>query len=968
MFKMKTSKILLAMALPVAFAACTSEEIVENSNNTNLANRQALPALAAVVESGVDSRFSWNEETFGWNKFTAEDQFAAGLTDATLYDVQDLMMTNYIYTDEAGNGKYTTTSQMVEGTYFFYSFPGFEKVASRQGVPFDLTTQKSVDFKNPTAAVEANQLFVSALYKLDAATANKALPIKFVSYWSTAALNIKNTTGDDMKVVRMMITADKDMPLRGILAPSKLGDSAKKNSEVSGLVYYNNGTNYVLPYDATAEENPEWNDIKTIDMANTDVKDGLAESTMMLTVKNGELADDEEATVYFQMPAGEYGKVTVTLFVEVPTVDDETEIKQLEAVEFAKNEYASEDSEDKDVTVFYRGGTTSAFGVEGGEIVAHEVTELDILSAADAGAYAASYEDLVEIIKAGVETKISNMGDLKIDDAVIALFKSTTAKKNLSAGEYYVFNNPIEITTAKAAVQKLENIQVADATITDGKFSVDYNLAGTIKVEEGAELTVKCTQNGKITNAGTVNVEKKTTATGNGIKVVIADAETDTYKPTTNVNLKIGGAWVDLGTWTTETLSNPSSVKLEGYPTNLKLQTSKDKNGVVEKSQYSALNLSVPYNHKIYVEADVELASNMYTNGELTINGYAENKGAIKNADIYGVWNTTAKTANGATVDNYGLLQNAVLGVDLTTALTDADGSKALAVKKATTITNKAETANIKNLTLPTTPDLVGRVDNNVGGFVSAATDVEVYATVTENTTGKINISDVNTLYLNSMAWTDAEVSSNIDYIYMDGVTLKSSKTTPDKVEFEGKTVAFENGIANQPVDFVTNAATAVKSIDGSTFNYNLWYDGTDMEDVTVKGVFTSGLTSGALNLVGVTLNKVDIADGVALNVGTKVASVDSDGNPESYTVKTTTFNDLIANDVTATTPVITQWGAVTVSNDAVLTIKNDVTLNTTGITVSGADSNVSTSKKGVLNIHGTATGTVSGNGTVNRN
>ena len=953
MFKMKTSKILLAMALPVAFAACTSEEIVENSNNTNLANRQALPALAAVVESGVDSRFSWNEETFGWNKFTAEDQFAAGLTDATLYDVQDLMMTNYIYTDEAGNGKYTTTSQMVEGTYFFYSFPGFEKVASRQGVPFDLTTQKSVDFKNPTAAVEANQLFVSALYKLDAATANKALPIKFVSYWSTAALKIKNTTGDDMKVVRMMITADQDMPLRGILAPSKLGDSAKKNSEVSGLVYYNNGTNYVLPYDATAEENPEWNDIKTIDMANTDVKDGLAESTMMLTVENGELADDEEATVYFQMPAAEYGEVTVTLFVEVPTVDDETEIKQLEAVEFAKNEYASEDSEDKDVTVFYRGGTTSAFGVEGGEIVAHEVTELDILSAADAGAYAASYEDLVEIIKAGAEKKISNMGDLKIDDAVIALFKSTTANKNLDAGEYYVFNNPIEITTAKSAVQKLENIQVADATITDGKFSVDYNLAGTIKVEEGAELTVKCTQSGKITNAGTVNVEKKTTAAGNGINVVIADAETDTYKPTTNVNLKIGGAWVDLGTWTTETLSNPSSVKLEGYPTNLKLQTSKDKDGVVEKSQYSALNLSVPYNHKIYVEADVELASNMYTNGELTINGYAENKGTIKNADIYGVWNATAGAANGATIDNHGLLEDAVLGVKLTEAPTE---TIAKAVMAATIITNKSTTANVKSINLAAGAHLVGKIDNNAGGFVTLDNNtIEVYASVSENTTGKINIADINTLYLSNMTWTNGEVSSNITAIKMDEVTLVKPSGSSVGTFTNTKVVEFKNGVANCHVTLDSDV-----DITGSVFNYNLTYDGTSMTDVTVKGLFTSGATE--FTWAGVTLNKAKLSGAITKLVIDHVENYKADGTLKSYTVKETILNDVVSTDgaaayATNNTNAV-DFKKITVKNDAIFTLKNDVVVKAaTSTIVEGKDSSISTSVDGVLNLHGTIVG-----------
>ena len=945
MFKMKTSKILLAMALPVAFAACSSEEIVEN-NNVSLQNRELLPAMAAVVESGVDSRFSWNEETFGWNKFTAEDNFAAGLTDATLWDVQNLMMTNYIFNDEAGNGSYTTTSQMVEGTYFFYSYPGFENVAARQGVPFDLTSQKSVDFKKPADAVEENQLFVSALYKLDKATANEALPIKFVSYWSTAGMKIKNTTGDDMKIVRMLITADKDMEFKGIVAPANLGDAAKKNSDISGLVYYNNGTSYVLPFDATAEDNVEWNDIKTIDMADSSVEGGLAEKTMMLTVENGELADDEEATVYFQMPAGEYGKVTVTFFVEVPTADGETEVKELEAVEFAKNAMASEDSEENDITAFYRGGTTSAFGVLAGELAAHKITELDVLSATESGAYAASYEDLVDIIKAGNETVISNMGDLKIDDAVIALFKSTTAKNNLDAGEYYVFNNPIEITTEKTTAQTLKNIQVKDAEIVKGKFVAAYDLGGNVTVNQNTELQITASQTGTITNIGTVKVENATEI----VTVNIEDGATEENEAETTVELALASAATAIGA--SEYPYTVNNVVMSELPTNLKLNAPKV-SGEAVAATYALHEMPIAYGKNVYVGEKVTLKTTglSSTYSTVTVNGYVKNEGKMEATTIYGSWNSTSTAAEGASIDNYGEITSVAIG----SALSGATEAVETAVKDAVIITNEVETAKIGSASLVSGANLLGKIDNNAGGFVTTtSSDVEVYANVTEDTTGKINISDINTLYLNGMTWTQGTVSSNISKIYMNNVTLVEPTTDGVPSAFDDTTAAkiveFKAGTANCQITIPTTAI-----IDGSVFNYNLNYNGTDLLGVTVKGIFTT-TPAAAMNWTGVTLNKITVNGTPSLNVKAQ-ANKNASGTITSYTVKTTILNDVITG----------AFNAVVVENDAILTIKNDVELNAATITVNGKSA-VSGSVNGVLNVYGTTTVTPSGEGTIRTN
>ena len=217
------------------------------------------------------------------------------------------------------------------------------------------------------------------------------------------------------------------------------------------------------------------------------------------------------------------------------------------------------------------------------------------------------------------------------------------------------------------------------------------------------------------------------------------------------------------------------------------------------------------------------------------------------------------------------------------------------------------------------------------------------------------------------MTWTDAEVSSNITTIRMNGVTLATSDENPATatVDFEGKKVAFKNGTANQSVDFVTNAAAAVESIDGSTFNYAFTYNGKNMADVTVKGMFTSAATEFVWS--GVTLNKATLTGAITkLNIDPKV-NLKADGTVNNYTAKTTTLNDAITKDGLAYANDFSNavdFKTVTVANDAVLNVKNDVVINaSTALNVS-AKTGKTGSVAGVVNIHGTFTyvpGTIAG-------
>ena len=163
---MKTKHILTAMVLPAMLAACTADEIVENNNVANVQGRALLNPMAITVNGGADSRAIWSEEGYGKFVWDSEkDKFSAFLLDVDATDTDkdgvkeftgpvnsDQLMTNYIYSSEDGE-KYTTTSQMVEGAYWFYA-PGREK-NTRDLIPFKMEVAQDYDYYTQSTDVQA---------------------------------------------------------------------------------------------------------------------------------------------------------------------------------------------------------------------------------------------------------------------------------------------------------------------------------------------------------------------------------------------------------------------------------------------------------------------------------------------------------------------------------------------------------------------------------------------------------------------------------------------------------------------------------------------------------------------------------------------------------------------------------------------------------------------------------------------
>lgn len=603
MLKMKTRHLLTAVVLPALFAACTSDEFNDNTN-VNLQGRALLsPDFSITIDDGnVDTRFSWNEGKFGWNAFTQNDKFSAGLVDDINGNIVDKIQTNYIFSSADGSN-YTTTSQMVEGTYFFYSYPGFEGVAKRDAVPFDLTSQTKIDLNNPAKTVEENQLFVSPLYKLDAEHANIKLPLYFVSYWSTAGIRIKNTSGESFKIRRITLKGTGGtFDVKGVIDQSNIGDVLKYEwNEKTG--------EYALP------EGTDNKDLKTLDIA---VAGPSKQSDAAITVdcQAYVLENNKDVTAYIQVPYASLTSATVDITVEV-TKSGVTTLKTVTA-NVVPNEV-----EETNPVVFKRGNTMPVFGIENDGLAAYDIDKIRLEGASTAtGAYADSYEAFEEIFMTAAigEVQINNLGSLKVDDKVMYLLNNVTAKN-------VKFLNKIDITSENAAT--LNRVEFAEgATVTKGNITLgDYvklPASKILTIDEGAKVTIgtgshseynknssKIVNNGTLT-LGVANLNITQIENGVNSEVVIAENQ-------------------DINTGRIVAFNAPKSLTI-------------NKNKTLTVTTPA---LTIPYGQSVMNNGTIAPASAaMFTN-----NGTVINYGTISDGK-----NANAASQQIAKIDNYGLI------------------------------------------------------------------------------------------------------------------------------------------------------------------------------------------------------------------------------------------------------------------------------------------------------------------------
>ena len=484
---MKTRKLLFAMALPAVFAACTAEDLVETSSVKTLDGRAVLGSVPMdIVQGDAETKFVWEASKYAW-KFETGDQYGAAITDPTLGTVADKMLTNYIYTQQA-NGSYDTNSQMVEGSYFFYSYPGFADRISRNLISFELGAQ-TADLDNPEAVMQENQLFISPVYKVRDKT---RIPLAFRPFWSAAVVKIVNNTNAAFKLSQIVLKDDAaKFDTKGEISPVMV-DAAVR------YVIPEGGSSYTIEQRNTTVD-------KLIDPATQLTVDLVAESSMIaLNCADYEVAKGAEVTAYMTVPAGTQSNLSAEIIVNVNGMSKKIVVKET-------TDILSTDTKSIPVTglknvKFTRGKTNSVFGVTNtGAVKPLNIAQANLQDAD--GFYVNTNADLLNVLNSQTGAiQIYNIGNVKIDNSIASALASYS-------GADVTFANAIDIETTSAA------------SIAKAIFNGGVNLkGGTVtfgnKVELAAGTALTITSGKAILSNGTYdNTNSKIVVNGGELVV-----------------------------------------------------------------------------------------------------------------------------------------------------------------------------------------------------------------------------------------------------------------------------------------------------------------------------------------------------------------------------------------------------------------------------------------------------------------
>lgn len=212
---MRTKHFLTALCLPLAFAACTNDDFVNESNT--LEGREMIDVVLTATKPsyGADTKMSIDDKNqFVWEKDV--DMIGAALVDGeTAGSVGEKIYINYPFTADAdGNvSTFSGKSAMTQGLYFFYY--EYQDVLNRKGLPMGKPAQVYDAANEKTALQQAATYMrmVSPIVNLkkglkyaDAQTYN--LNLKFANLYTIVRVDINSVnipTGVAPKVTKIKL-------------------------------------------------------------------------------------------------------------------------------------------------------------------------------------------------------------------------------------------------------------------------------------------------------------------------------------------------------------------------------------------------------------------------------------------------------------------------------------------------------------------------------------------------------------------------------------------------------------------------------------------------------------------------------------------------------------------------------------------------------------------------------------------
>lgn len=863
----------MAVALPALLAACTAEEVVEQSPVANLSGRAVLDSNFSVnVAEGINSRFAW--EGLNW-KYEAGDQFGAGVVDPAEYGKisETNMLGNYIFA-KAEDGKYKTDSQMSEGTYLFYSYDGFKTKSSRSLVTFDITSQKT-DLKDAEAMVNdyANQLMFSPLYNIEAEYSAEPMPLEFRSFWGVAAFKFKNNSGQTLKINQIVLKDSKNQFIvKGGINPALLAKAGltyvynENGAKYNGTEGKANEHNYVpvavsteidKELTATYTETKKKEAIEDLYEAfedalyetafSTEIVEGEGKSSFIaMNCKNYKMKHGETVTAYMLVPQHDGGDMGV----EIMVVDENDESWSVFVEdEKATNKNAIKEVDGLETLSIVRHKTNAIFGktTDGKSMKTLSITEDDLQE--NSGYYIDNNKDLIALINANLGTiDVHNTGDTYIDAEVVAAIKEYT-------GTHVNFSNVIEIKDAEALVvneEKETDLSLTEITFNGGavvkgankkagingavEFGEGVEFNEKLTIEEGANVTLTEGSYKDIVNSGNLTViggEGKARAIETYNGDITNEAGTVTLKGSTpKVNMKAGslkyealkdktlevdsedltiaaGADLTVGEYVTLNLNNSMTIQ--------SLYDNVDKDAWTKKSTWTidgtlsiAANKTLTVTNKLAVNGKVNGAGKLETKAASAINK-AGNKVVYTDPVVEVAENAEVSVAS-IVVDEKSTVNNAgEFGWDINSSNVEVYGE---VVMKS--ISSRLEvTKCVKTVGTGEDAEVYeGVVDNSENGVVKAPANMLIAATVG--------------------AMTDGETLKNFDVDGQIGMLkVTGTWTITADPEVSAEDALEEMGV--KVIRFMTTKAIEVRSnatLDLSEYDVQMW----GVEEVIFSG------------------------------------------------------------------------------------------------------------------------------------
>lgn len=337
----------MTMALPLAFAACTSEEFESfNNQGEGLNNRKDIGKVALMFDGG-DAQTRW---TAGMAPEVGDrvgvvliDQNNGGTDEDPMknYTVNDnQIFTNYMYEND-GNA-WTTNANLVEGNYYFYA----PYVASHQGRSLiklttpvvqniDVDAQGNIDGNSGIAnfVKDAQTPFYIGYKFLSAADDNTAVTVSMKHIFAYPKFTFTNETGENITLTRVLIqntaaSEDDWFVESGLLKNSavknnlfitgdqdseSIADAMKDVEDEDAPAYTWGAWTKVFGSDKGGKTMPaHLDDLTTEDLLTNDVK-----RTNLIRIDfsdDVEVADGDEISFRAILPAAEYGKDNLKVY------------------------------------------------------------------------------------------------------------------------------------------------------------------------------------------------------------------------------------------------------------------------------------------------------------------------------------------------------------------------------------------------------------------------------------------------------------------------------------------------------------------------------------------------------------------------------------------------------------------------------------------------------------------------------